>query len=75
MPGTVYYELPAVYYLEGALACWGSGMGLTCLGLSIMHCLLSALWMGPGLPGPVYYKLNPCVWSLGWAWHAWACLL
>ncbi len=67
MPGPVYYELLTVYYLEGAVAC---------LDLSIItRILVSGLWDGPGMPGPVYYNPNPCVWVLGWAWHAWACLL
>jgi hypothetical protein len=51
-------------------------MGLACLGLSIItRILVSGLWDGPGMPGPVYYNPNPCLLSLGWAWHAWACLL
>ena len=67
MPGPVYHALTAVCSLDGALAC---------LGLSIItRILVSGLWDGPGMPGPVYYNPNPGVWSLGWAWHAWACLV
>ncbi len=68
MPGPVYYKWKSW--------CLVSGMGLACLGLSsITRILVSGLWDGPGMPGAVYYKLNSGVLSLGWAWHAWTCLL
>jgi hypothetical protein len=88
MPGPVYYNPnPCVWALGWAWHAWaclllpeslclGSGMGLACLDLSIItQILVSGLWDGPGMPGPVYYNPNPCVWVLGWAWDAWACLL